>query len=313
LSFTGTGTAGDNQLSGGTAADSLIGGDGNDTLIGGGGVDTLIGGLGDDVFVFNNSGVTVSESASAGTDTISTTLTSLNLAAFTSIENLIHTGLTAFTGTGDAFNNVITGGDGNDTLDGGDGNDTLLGGAGNDALTGGLGNDRLKAGLGNDTLIGGAGNDSYDFTDIKVSSLANGVDMISGFDAALDKIDLDSTHLAALKSTKVITFAGASSTSTQTVKVGYIELYVYDTVNTADKLYQSIDAFKTITTNYPQDPIANGAALVNVYYGTMAGTYLFLNDGNKAVTTADTLINLGGASYDDLHTATYQLDTGIFV
>ncbi len=48
------------------------------------------------------------------------------------VENLTFTGTTAFTGTGNSLNNVITGGIGNDTLNGGAGADTLIGGLGDD-------------------------------------------------------------------------------------------------------------------------------------------------------------------------------------
>src|SRR5262249_62389832 len=66
------------------------------------------------------------------------------LATFTlgnNVENLIFTGTVAFTGNGNALDNVIIGGVGNDTLSGNAGNDTLDGGAGNDTLSGGDGND----------------------------------------------------------------------------------------------------------------------------------------------------------------------------
>ncbi len=48
------------------------------------------------------------------------------------MEHLTYTGVVAFTGTGNALDNTITGGIGNDTLNGGAGADTLIGGAGND-------------------------------------------------------------------------------------------------------------------------------------------------------------------------------------
>src|SRR6185503_12359806 len=50
----------------------------------------------------------------------------------------------AFTGTGNASNNVITGGGGDDTLSGLGGNDTLNGGDNNDTLNGGAGDDTLS-------------------------------------------------------------------------------------------------------------------------------------------------------------------------
>src|SRR5205085_7430347 len=49
----------------------------------------------------------------------------------------------AFSGTGNAIDNVITGNSQSNTLSGGDGADTLAGAGGNDTLTGGAGADSL--------------------------------------------------------------------------------------------------------------------------------------------------------------------------
>ena len=72
----------------------------------------------------------ITELAAGGTDTVKTTAASYTLGA--EIENLTYTGTGAFTGTGNALANTITGGIGDDTLDGGAGADKLIGGAGND-------------------------------------------------------------------------------------------------------------------------------------------------------------------------------------
>ena len=74
----------------------------------------------------------VTEAASAGTDTIRTTLASYSLASVANIENLTYTGSASFTGTGNSGANVLTGGTGADSLDGGAGADTLVGGLGDD-------------------------------------------------------------------------------------------------------------------------------------------------------------------------------------
>ena len=174
--FTGNGNGLDNLLTGGSGVDTLYGNDGNDTLNGGSaGADILMGGLGDDTYVVSHAGMTVSEAALAGTDTVSTTLASYALGL--NLENLTYVGANAFTGTGNAQDNVITGGGGNDVLNGGGGNDTLIGGAGQDNLTGGAGLDtfvfRSAAEAGN-----GTGNN------------ANNADFITDFLVGTDKIDL---------------------------------------------------------------------------------------------------------------------------
>jgi Ca2+-binding RTX toxin-like protein len=147
---------GDDTLLGGAGGDTLQGGAGNDFIDGGAGADTMVGGGGNDTFVVDSINDTVT--AGAGIDTIQTTLGTFNLGA--NLENLTFTGAGAFNGSGNALNNIITGGAGNDTLSGAGGDDTLIGGLGNDSLDGGAGNDNLQGGAGVDTLTGGGGDDT---------------------------------------------------------------------------------------------------------------------------------------------------------
>ena len=119
------------------------------------------------------------------TDTFSTALASSTLGK--SPNKLSYTGVSNFTGTGNAGNNAITGGVGNDTLSGVAGNDTLNGGAGNDSLIGGLGND---------VLTGGDGADRFVFKD-KLS--ATNLDTVSDFLANTDLIAIDDAIFTKLK------------------------------------------------------------------------------------------------------------------
>ncbi|WP_049973979.1 hypothetical protein, partial [Azospirillum sp. B4] len=159
--FTGTGNELNNVITGGTGNDSLAGGAGDDTLNGGGGNDTLLGGVGNDVYLVDSATDVVTEAAGAGTDEVRTMLSSYTLGA--NVETLTYTGTGAFTGTGNALANTISGGSGNDVLDGGAGADTLIGGAGNDTYvvdnTGdvvteaaGAGTDEVRTGLSSYTL-----------------------------------------------------------------------------------------------------------------------------------------------------------------
>jgi Ca2+-binding RTX toxin-like protein len=152
-----TGNLLDNHLTGNAAANTLAGGAGNDTLDGGAGSDKLIGGLGNDLYIVSEAGDVVTENLNEGTDTVQTALASYTLAA--NVENLQYTGSAAFTGTGNALDNSITGGNKGNKLDGGAGNDSLTGGDGNDSLIGGLGNDTFTATAGKDTVDGGDGAD----------------------------------------------------------------------------------------------------------------------------------------------------------
>ena len=86
LNNTLTGNSGNNTLSGSDGNDTLNGDAGDDTLDGGAGTDTLIGGLGNDIYIVDSTYDTIAESASAGTDTIQSSVT-YTIAALANIEN----------------------------------------------------------------------------------------------------------------------------------------------------------------------------------------------------------------------------------
>ena len=110
LNNTLTGNAGDNVLNGGIGLDKLIGGAGNDTY-------------------YVSTGDTVTEAASAGTDTV---ISDATWTLGSNQENLTLTGATAINGTGNTLNNRLIGNSAANTLSGGTGTDTMQGGAGND-------------------------------------------------------------------------------------------------------------------------------------------------------------------------------------
>ncbi|MBV4475773.1 beta strand repeat-containing protein [Pseudomonas botevensis] len=93
---------------------------------------TFEGGAGDDVYIINGVGGTVIEQAGGGNDEVRTSYGTQSLNA--NVERLTYTGTGAFTGYGNASDNIITGGIGNDTLFGGDGADQFIGGAGVDTV-----------------------------------------------------------------------------------------------------------------------------------------------------------------------------------
>ncbi|MBB3222855.1 beta strand repeat-containing protein [Pseudoduganella umbonata] len=127
-----TGNAANNKLTGNGAANVLAGGDGNDILVGGKGGDTLDGGAGNDYYSVDAAGDMVVEAANGGHDIVETTATKHALSA--NVEALRYTGKSAFTGIGNALDNVIAGGAANDKLTGGAGRDTFVIGTGKDTI-----------------------------------------------------------------------------------------------------------------------------------------------------------------------------------
>lgn len=86
-------------------------------------------------------GDTVTEGASAGTDTVNASVSFSLAGQF--LENLTLTGTGNINATGNSFANVINGGAGADTMAGGAGNDTIYGGLGIDQLSGGASADNF--------------------------------------------------------------------------------------------------------------------------------------------------------------------------
>jgi Ca2+-binding RTX toxin-like protein len=192
MSGDGSGTPGNDVLTGGTRDDSLNGGGGNDTMTGGlgddrffpgDGNDTVDAGPGDDDL--NPNGGSLPDGADVwsggpGEDffdadrlTVGTAV-SLNDAADdgigcpgpscegdnvkSDIEN-VRSGFGDDVLVGSAQANDLAPGSGNDTVDGGAGSDGLNGDDGNDTVNGGPGNDFVGDGVGTDVVQGGAGDD----------------------------------------------------------------------------------------------------------------------------------------------------------
>ncbi|WP_139831864.1 MULTISPECIES: calcium-binding protein [unclassified Pseudomonas] len=132
----GTGRAGiggDAQGDTLTGIEKVIGTAFNDTFYVAGGAVTLEGGAGDDVYYINGTNVSdVIEKVDGGIDEVRTGFGQQSLRD--NVEILTYIGTGAFTGYGNALDNIITGGVGNDTFYGGAGADRFIGGAGFDTV-----------------------------------------------------------------------------------------------------------------------------------------------------------------------------------
>jgi Ca2+-binding RTX toxin-like protein len=138
--LSGTGNAQNNILTGNDLANLLDGGAGDDRLI---------GGLGDDDYAVDSAGDEVVELEGEGDDHVAA---AIDYTLVDQIERLTLTG-SALSGTGNAFDNVMTGNKHANVLAGAAGNDRLIGGGGDDRMTGGLGDDDYAVDSAGDEIV----------------------------------------------------------------------------------------------------------------------------------------------------------------
>jgi len=251
-----TGNISDNRLTGNGGNNSLTGGDGNDTLTGSAGVDSLAGGLGNDVYMVDTATDVITEAASAGIDTVESSVT-FSIAIPATLENITLTGTSAINATGNTLDNLLTGNSGNNQLSGGDGNDTLNGGAGVDTITGGAGNDVYLLQFGQSTV--------------------STPDRVTDFAIGADKIDL-LTNSGATLGTPVSLTRAADSTA---LSLDALATQVF------------ADSDSAATGNQPL--LLNSAALAVVTSGAVAGSYLIVNNGVAGFqATDDLVVNITG-------------------
>lgn len=135
--------------------DTITGNASANNIDGGPGADTMAGGAGDDVYHVDNTGDVVTEGASAGHDTV---ISTISYTIPTNVEDLIlQKG--GITGYGNAGDNTLYASSGGDTLITAGGNDVEYGGAGNDILynTSGSGTTVYQYGNGGSDYFSGGG------------------------------------------------------------------------------------------------------------------------------------------------------------
>ncbi|MEE2862469.1 MAG: family 16 glycosylhydrolase [Pseudomonadota bacterium] len=185
------GTAGKDELSGGSGNDRIFGLAGNDTLDGKGGADHMHGGSGDDTYWVDNFSDRTIEKAGEGYDW---THASIDWTLSDHVEALaLRTGAN-LDGTGNSAANFISGNSGNNVISGMAGDDVLEGRGGDDRLIGGSGSDKLSGNAGKDIMFGGddLSRDTFIFNAASDSRVGSGRDVVHDFVSGVDKLDFSS-------------------------------------------------------------------------------------------------------------------------
>ena len=168
------------NLTGNGVNNYVVGNAGVNVLDGKGGVDTMQGLGGNDTYYVDSAGDAIFEAASAGGDTVRTTVDH-QLTAGQEIEALTTTG-----------NNGV----GAINLTGNSNAQTIVGNAGFNTLQGQGGDDYLQGMAGHDTLTGGTGNDKFLFN--TTLNAATNVDTITDMTVGADIIRLDDALFAGI-------------------------------------------------------------------------------------------------------------------
>ena len=294
------GGAGDDLLYGNGGNDTLIGGAGNDTLFGGAGANIMTGGVGNDGYYVEDSRDVVVETLGGGTDYVRA---SVDYTLGQYVENLNLAGDGNLNGTGNNFDNYVTGTIGNNRLDGGAGADVLIGYAGDDTFVIDTLNDQIieQAASGQDTVIAsitytlGQNLENLTLTGtVKINGTGNALNnIITGNDVRNVLTGGDGND--SLSGGKGIdTMIGGAGNDTYYVdNVAEIVTELHgggnDTVYSASTFTLSADIEKLILTG-TGNTIATGNSLNNTLIG---------NDGNNKLLGGDGNDTLGGGLGND--------------
>jgi VCBS repeat-containing protein len=271
VSITGTnanevinGKDGDDTINGGNGNDTLIAGLGNDVLDGGNGNDSLLGGAGNDVLIDYGDGIDILIGGT-GDDVYAVVSSGDSI-----VENANEGIDTVWTNinyslTANVENSYLVG---SISVTGNDADNFISGYAdGDNTINGGNGNDTINGGAGTDVISGGAGADIFTF--LFTQSTATATDRITDFEIGVDKLD-------------IFTPAGVAATPTSFSRA------LDDST--------SVDLSSLVNGVYTGG-LAAGAAAVVVSTGSIAGTYVVIDDGVAGFNAAnDLVINITGAT-----------------
>ncbi|QOZ28588.1 calcium-binding protein [Bradyrhizobium sp. CCBAU 51753] len=286
------------------------------------GADLFDGGAGNDTYTVNHAGDVVLEQANAGIDTITTALGTYHLGA--NVENLTHTGSTAFTGIGNDDGNVLAGGLSDDYLIGLGGNDTLIDGSGFNTLQGGTGDDIYAVQSSADTVFEFA-NEGTDEVQTFLASyhlsanvenlifigagnhtgigneLANVLTGSSGNDTLDGGLGADTLIGGAGNDSYIVDDAGDVVIENAGEGV--------DTVTTALAIWHLDPNVENLTHAGSNDFVGIGNSLDNVLTGGAGTDYLIGGDGNDTFIDASIANTFQGGAGDDTYVVQSNLDS----
>ncbi|MEH2059327.1 MAG: calcium-binding protein [Nostoc sp.] len=300
------------DIEGSAFGDILTGNSGNNQIQGFGGADRIDGGAGFDTAVYFDANSPVNVNLSTGVVTGGSGSDTL-----ISIERVI----------GSRFNDVLTGSNANETFVGGLGDDTINGGGGIDTVEYSFVGSGVTVNLANGFASGGAGNDVISnvenvkgsiFDDILIGNSGanllngdNGDDLlyggVSGADTLTGGQGADVFFLqfgqSIVSSTNRITDFTIGTDKIALLTQGGLA------ANTPSSFSRAADSTATTLLNLENQVFTdangalagnqtlgvNGAALVKVTSGAIAGTYLAINDSTAGFqASSDLLVNLTG-------------------
>jgi Ca2+-binding RTX toxin-like protein len=269
--LTGTGNSGDNLIVGfGEDNQTLLGLGGNDVIYGGNGADYLDGGAGNDSLDGVGDSAGLDTFAGGAGDDIYGVYNSATMIVENAGEgtDTVWTAVN-YTLTNEVENLFLVG---NLTGTGNSGNNLIVGyGVGDNTIDGGAGADTIDGGAGTDVISGGTGADIFTF--VFAQSTATATDRITDFEIGTDKLDIFTPAGVAASPTS-FSRAGDDSTS---INLSNLALGVYANADGAG------------------NGLAAGAAALVVSTGSIAGTYVVIDDGVAGFNAADDLvINITG-------------------